>query len=67
MTKLQPLAIAVGVALSASALADTTEENKVIDEITVVGKSVSFANSATSQEMQLQQSTLTRPLRCLMI
>lgn len=62
MTKLQPLAIAVGVALSASALADTTEENKVIDEITVVGKSVSFANSATSQEMQLQQSTLTSAL-----
>lgn len=62
MTKLQPLAIAVGVALSASVLADTTEENKVIDEITVVGKSVSFANSATSQEMQLQQSTLTSAL-----
>ncbi len=62
MTKLQPLAIAVGVALSASALAETTEENKVIDEITVVGKSVSFANSATSQEMQLQQSTLTSAL-----
>ncbi len=63
MTKLQPLALAIGVALSASAQANTAKANTdVLDEITVVGKSVSFANSSTSPEMQLQQSSMTSAL-----
>lgn len=62
-SKISKVALAVGLSFSANAFAETeTKEDAIIDEITVVGKSVSFANASTSQEMKLQQSSMTSAL-----
>ncbi len=67
--KLSLIALAVIAASSWPALADDNDKDKakkdqedVIEEITVVGKKVSYANNATSDEMLKQQSTLTSAL-----
>ncbi|MFT4788063.1 MAG: iron complex outermembrane receptor protein, partial [Paraglaciecola sp.] len=49
-------------AISTSALAQQAPDDKAIEAITVVGKSVSYANTQTSDEMAKQQSTLTSVL-----
>lgn len=62
-SNISKVALAVSLSLSANAFAETgTKEDTVIDEITVVGKSVSFANASMSQEMKLQQSSMTSAL-----
>lgn len=62
-SNISKIALAVSLSLSANAFAETeTKEDTVIDEITVVGKSVSFANASMSQEMKLQQSSMTSAL-----
>lgn len=62
-SNISKVALAVGLSLSANVFAETeTKEDTVIDEITVVGKSVSFANASMSQEMKLQQSSMTSAL-----
>jgi iron complex outermembrane receptor protein len=62
-SNISKVALAVSLSLSANAFAETeTKEDAVIDEITVVGKSVSFANASMSQEMKLQQSSMTSAL-----
>ena len=61
ITKPSLLAIAVASALSAPVYAedDKAKKDQEIEEITVVGKSVSYANNATSDEMFKQQSAMT--------
>ncbi|MEZ7208161.1 TonB-dependent receptor [Pseudoalteromonas sp. DY56-GL79] len=49
-------------AINAYANDDKTKDDKVIEEVTVVGQSVSFANNATSDEMSKQQSAMTSAL-----
>lgn len=62
-SNISKVALAVSLSLSANVFAETgTKEDTVIDEITVVGKSVSFANASMSQEMKLQQSSMTSAL-----
>ncbi|MBQ4834909.1 MULTISPECIES: TonB-dependent receptor [Pseudoalteromonas] len=60
-TKISMLAMAVATALSAPVLAedDQAKADQQIEEIMVVGKSVSYANNATSEEMFKQQSSMT--------
>ncbi len=61
ITKPSLLAIAIASALSAPVYAEDEKAKKdqEIEEITVVGKSVSYANNATSDEMFKQQSAMT--------
>lgn len=66
-TKLSRIALCVTVALTTAnnlAFADEADskENEAMESITVVGKSVSYANNQTSDEMLLQQSSLTSAL-----
>jgi iron complex outermembrane recepter protein len=66
-TKLSRIALCVTFALATSnnlAFADEADnkENEAMESITVVGKSVSYANNQTSDEMLLQQSSLTSAL-----
>lgn len=58
------IALAVLAALSMPTLAEeaTTTTDDTIEEVTVVGKSVSYANNATSSEMMKQQSAMTSAL-----
>lgn len=61
------IALAVISALSSEAyaednLAEADNKDEAIEEITVVGKSVSYANNATSEEMVKQQSAMTSAL-----
>lgn len=55
------LAVLSALSLNAFATEDAAEE-AAIEEITVVGKSVSYANNATSSEMIRQQSAMTSAL-----
>lgn len=62
------LALCIAVAMGSQSLMstaiaeETPDNNAAIEEITVVGKSVSFANNQTSNEMAKQQSALTSAL-----
>ena len=60
------LALSVYAALSMPSFADDaevkTEEDAAIEEVTVIGRSVSYANNATSQEMIKQQTSMTSVL-----
>ena len=61
------LALCVAMAISSqsvisSAVAQEAPDDAAIEEITVVGKSVSYANNQTSDEMAKQQSSLTSAL-----
>ena len=61
------LALCVAMAIGSqsfisSANAQETPNDAAIEEITVVGKSVSYANNQTSDEMAKQQSSLTSAL-----
>ena len=65
--KFKLIALAVAANLSMSAMAsepgsDNEETEEEIEEITVVGKSLSYANNHTSAEMFNQQSTMTSAL-----
>ncbi|NTS78137.1 TonB-dependent receptor [Catenovulum sp. SM1970] len=53
------LAIAITAIISAPSFAD---EDKAMEEIVVQGKSVSYANNMTSEEMKQQQSNMTSVL-----
>lgn len=59
--RLSLLAMSVCAALTQPAFAEEAEEAE-IEEITVVGRSVSYANSATSEDMIKQQSSMTSVL-----
>ena len=57
------VAMAIGSqSLISSAVAQEAPDDAAIEEITVVGKSVSYANNQTSDEMAKQQSSLTSAL-----
>lgn len=56
---MRPIAVALLAANAQFAIADQENSSEKVEEITVVGKSVSYANNAISQEMIDQQSTLT--------
>lgn len=62
------LALCIAVAMGSQSLMstaiaeETPDNNAAIEEITVVGKSVSYANNQTSNEMAKQQSALTSAL-----
>lgn len=58
---LSKLALSISVAISGMALAEE-ESAEALESITVVGKSVSYANNQTSDEMVKQQSNLTSVL-----
>lgn len=60
----RPLALAVIAALGTPVLAQQSPdaEAEAIEEITVVGKSVSYANNATSDDMLKQQTAMTSAL-----
>jgi len=65
--KLNLIAAAVIAALPLCVVAEEKNENKeeskeTIEEITVIGKSVSYANNVTKEEMFKQQSNLTSAL-----
>jgi iron complex outermembrane recepter protein len=64
--KLSPLAVAIAMALSQPVIAETTEaetsgstNNTSIEEVTVIGKSVSYANNISTPEMVNQQSAMS--------
>lgn len=60
------IALAVMSALSLNAMAQEDEsEADAIESITVVGKSVSYANNATSEQMIKQQSSMTSVLAAI--
>lgn len=61
---LSKLALIIGFTLANNAFSQemASEEDKMIDEILVIGKSVSYANTQASNEMMQQQSTLTSVL-----
>ncbi|REL34655.1 TonB-dependent receptor domain-containing protein [Thalassotalea euphylliae] len=57
------LASAIAMALASPfVMATDTDEEQMIEEITVVGKSVSYANNETPEEMFKQQSAMTSAL-----
>ncbi|WP_137168200.1 TonB-dependent receptor domain-containing protein [Salinimonas lutimaris] len=63
INKLNMLTAAVAVALSQQAVASTAPASEqTIEEVTVVGRSVSYANNAVSSEMVQQQSAMTSAL-----
>ncbi|MFC3031707.1 TonB-dependent receptor [Pseudoalteromonas fenneropenaei] len=62
--KLNALTAALFTALSSTSFAadNPTATDKTIEEVTVVGKSVSYANNAVSDEMTKQQAAMTSAL-----
>ena len=61
--QLSMLALAVCSALSFNAVAEENSNDKdTIEEVTVVGKSVSYANNEVAEEMKKQQSAMTSAL-----
>ena len=61
LTKPSLVALAIATSFSMPVLAEEQKANdeQLLEEVTVVGKSVSYANNATSQEMFKQQSSMT--------
>ena len=60
-TRLRPLALAIMLATSGQLVA-AEQPTTIIDELVVVGKSLSYANNTNSEAMARQQTAMTSPL-----
>ncbi|MCV6615756.1 MAG: TonB-dependent receptor plug domain-containing protein, partial [Cellvibrionaceae bacterium] len=56
------LALAMATSAAYAQAEDAAPANDTIEEVTVIGKSVSYANNSASSEMIKQQSAMTSPL-----